>query len=503
LYKTMLRDARPPRFHGMDSNASELRPSVRATFAAACFFSMALAGLAAHASSEVRGETVNYASPNGVQERCVMLARMPGASYRPEGEAQERRLCAVDFHQPTHALCPKLFSTSPGTLVYDLSAGPYTGRQAAFEREVCSTGHVVTTEAVGGAISYKMSVNTRETSATFANSSLIYYHFARYFDAAVHVPPAVLRSIDKKVHLERVARHGEAVSATRPPLKMLHAGWSTMVRAERDPASYQPTDELFTPDRQQVYGVLLHPEGRRYGEEVNGSRQSGWGDGQSRDFQQTAAFIALAGDKPLAEAIRDGIAQGHASHAIPAEVRPEQVAFWVRELIDITLLDYLFSQQDRIGNIDYLPHWVWVEDGRVRQQPAGAGRPPAEIAPRPPRLIKRTELGDNDAGVRLSYANYTQRTGMLERIRHYHPHTYRQLMRLDADFAAAGPLHAHVRSTFGLSASEFERIAANVKSATAILRGSCHAGRLRFDADPGAFLRDGRVDAARLDCDRP
>jgi hypothetical protein len=462
---------------------------------------LAMGGAAA--SSDVRGDAVIHRSPGGVEERCVMLTRMPGATYRPQGEAQERRLCAIDFHQPTHALCPKLFSTSPGTLVYDLSAGPYARRPAEFEREVCSTGHVVTTEAVGGAISYKMSVNTRETSATFANSSLIYYHFARYFDAAVHVPPAVLRSIDRQVHLERVARRGESVSATRPPLKMLHAGWTVVVRAEQDPASYQPTDELFTPDRKQIYGVLLHPEGRRYGEEVNGSRQSGWGDGASRDFQQTAPFIALASEQPLAEAIRQGLAHGHASSAIPADVRAEQVAFWVRELIDITLLDYLFSQQDRIGNIDYLPHWVWLEDGQVRQLPASGGHPPAEIAARSPRLIKRTELGDNDAGVRLSYANTTQRTGMLERIRHYHPHTYRQLMRLDADFAARGPLHAHLRTTFGLSAAEFDRIAANVKSAAAILRGSCRAGRLRFDADPEAYLRQGRVASAALDCDNP
>lgn len=458
---------------------------------------------AAQASAEVRGESVTYRSPNGVRERCVMLARMPGATYRAHDEAQERALCAIDFHQPTHALCPKLFSTSPGTLVYDLSAGPYAGRQDAFEREVCPRGHLVTTEAVGGAVSYKMSVNTRETSATFANSSLIYYHFARYFDAAVLVPPAVLRSIDKKVHLERVAQRGEAASATRPPLKMLHAGWATVVRAEQDPASYQPTDELFTPDRDQVYGVLLHPQGKRYGEEVNGSRQSGWGDGQSRDFQQTAPFMALASDRPLAEAIRQGMTQGHASSAIPADVRAEQVAFWVRELIDITLLDYLFSQQDRIGNIDYVPHWVWLVDGQVRQQPAIGGKPPAEIAARSPRLLKRTELGDNDAGVRMSYANFTQRTGMLERIRHYHPHTYRQLMRLDADFAAAGPLHAHVRTSFGLSAAEFNRVAANVKSAAAILRASCQAGRLRFDADPEAYLRDGQAAASSLDCNQP
>ena len=92
---------------------------------------------------------------------------------------------------------------------------------------------------------------------------------------------------------------------------------------------------------------------------------------------------------------------------------------------------------------------------------------------------------------------------MLERVRHYHPHTYRQLMRLDADFAAGGPLHAHVRATFGLSAVEFDRIAANVKSAAAILRASCRAGRLRFDADPEAFLRDGKAAERKVDCNHP
>ena len=69
---------------------------------------------------------------------------------------------------------------------------------------------------------------------------------------AAHVPPAVLRTIDRAEHLNRVARQGEAVSATRAPLKMLHAGWSTVVRAEQEPASYQPTEELFTADRTQV-----------------------------------------------------------------------------------------------------------------------------------------------------------------------------------------------------------------------------------------------------------
>ena len=454
-------------------------------------------------SANVAGETFTFKSPGGVEERCVVLARMPGAAYRDADLREEKAFCAIDLHGRSHAMCPKLFSTSPGTLVYDVSSGPYGGNAAGFERDICARGHAVAKEAVDEPISFKMSVNTPETSATFANASLIYYHFARYFDTTVHVPPAVLRSVDRLAHLARVAGPGEALSAGRPGLKQNHAAWQALARAERDPKSYSPADELFTADRRAVYGVLLHPRGRRYGEEINGSRQSGWGDGQSRDFQQTAPFVALAADAPLAEAMREGLARGYMSSAVPAGARTEQMAFWMQEITEITLLDFIFSQQDRIGNIDYLPYWYWLEGSELRRAPATGSHPPEEVARFAPKLIKRTELSDNDAGVRPTYLNYTQRTGMLERLRHYAAGTYRRLIALDRDFGERGPLHEYVRSTFGLTDAEFARVVGNTRHAAAILRDSCRAGRLRFDLEPEALLLAGSVAARQVDCDNP
>ena len=135
--------------------------------------------------------------------------------------------------------------------------------------------------------------------------------------------------------------------------------------------------------------------------------------------------------------------------------------------------------------------------------PAQGAHPPDEIAKFSPKLLKRTELADNDAGVRTSYINYTKRTGMLERIRHYPASTYRRLMALDKDFAARGPLHEHVRSSFGLSDAELAQAVSNTRSASAILRESCRAGRLRFDLEPEQLLRDGKVVEAKVDCDNP
>ena len=457
------------------------------------------------ASSVVRGAETTFKSPRGTVERCIALEHMPGAEYTAADRDAERELCSIDFYGTTHALCPKVFSTSPGTLVFDLRDGPYAGDPGRFEREACGGGGVHKRGALHDPISYKMSVNTRESSATFANAAFIYYHFARYLHASAHVPVAVLRSIDRVVHDERVATAGVRLSAGKPGLAMNHAAWTALQAAERNPASYKPTEELFTPDG-LLYGVMLHPLGKRYGEEVNGTRRSGWGDGQNRDFQETAPFLALRSPQPLAAAVTEGVTQAMRDPLLAKGTRgatPAQVVFWMSDLIDITLLDYLFGQQDRIGNVDYLTSWVWIEDGGIRSRPATGTTPPAELAAFAPQRIRRTEIGDNDAGVRLTYVNYAKRTGMLEKLRHYRAGAYRQLLRLDADFTAGGPLHQYVRTTFGLSEREFAAVVANVRSATAILAASCKAGRLRFDVEPGEFLQRGTVTEQKVDCDRP
>jgi len=458
------------------------------------------------ASSAVSGTETTFRSPGGAVERCIALRPMPGGHYTDADRALERELCSIDFYGTTHALCAKVFSTSPGTLVFDLRDGPYAGDPARFERENCGSGSVHKRGVPREPISYKMSVNTRETSATFANASLVYYHFARFFDATAHVPVAVLRSIDRNEHSRRVTANGVRLSAGNPALKMNHAAWLALQTAERDPPSYKPTEELFTPDG-LLYGVMLHPLGKRYGEEMNGTRRAGWGDGQNRDFQETAPFRALRSGKPLADAITEGrtaalrdpvLAKSTGTSATPA-----QMVYWMSDLIDITLLDYLFSQQDRVGNVDYLSAWYWVEDGQLRSRPASSGAAPPDLAAFSPQRLRRTELGDNDAGVRLTYINYAKRTGMLENLHHYRATTYRQLMRLDADFAAGGELHEYVRTTFGLSEKEFAAIKANARLAAAILRESCKAGRLRFDVEPEQFMLTGRETEQRLDCESP
>jgi hypothetical protein len=452
-------------------------------------------------------DTVRFTSPAGVTEQCRPLPHMPGANYTAADVATEARYCAIDFYDGEHALCPKVFSTSPGTLVYDISRGLFAGRAAAFEDAQCAHGSPHKDGAVGEPVMYKMTMNDRQTSATFSAASLLYYHFARYLDSAVHVPVSVYRSMDRQAHRARVAERGAALSAQRKGGAMNHAGWETMLGAEREPSSYGAVDELFTADRAQVFGVLLQPHGDRYGPEVNGTRRSGWGEGQSRDFQQTAPFSALRSPRPLREAIEEGVQAAAADPTLRQAMRhgiaPEQMVFWMRELSEIALLDFVFSQQDRIGNIDYLTFWYWVEDGQVRHVPASSSQVPEELAAHFPIRIRRTQLNDNDAGGHLRYANFTKKTGMLEKLRHFAASTYRRLLALDEDFARQGPLHAYVGTQFGLNQAQFGQVVANTKAAAAILRASCGRGELHFDLEPATFLLDDDVTPETLDCERP
>lgn len=459
-----------------------------------------LASIAATAPATGAGLTVEYRSPNGVVERCVALAPIPGGVYSEADRASEAHYCRIDFYADDVAICPKIWSTSPATIVHDVSAGPYANRARAFEAEVCGRGTKARDAAHRELAAYKVTMNAQDTSATFSTASLLYYHFSRYLDAATYVPVAVYRSMDRQVHHDRIAVPGLQLTEGKSSLGMIHNAWRDMVTDDESPGTYQPARDVFTPDRSDVFGVLLNQEGRRYSEVINGTRESGWGEGQSRDFQRTPPFVALATAGPLSAAIAAGreAAAGHPK--FERYVKPDtpdlQFVFWMQELTEITLLDYIFSQQDRIGNIDYVEYWYWVENGEIREARAAGRERPAPDALR----LKRTHLNDNDAGGRVPYANYTKRTGMLEKIRHYPPENYRRLQALANDFRGEGPLYRYTAEQFGLTERQFSQLVGNTLQAADILAASCREGRLRFDLDPQGLLL-GRAPPAAPACD--
>ena len=389
-------------------------------------------------------------------------------------------------------------------VIYDLSDGPYKDDREGFERNACPLGKDAKAQSAGDIAKFKPTMNARGTSGTFSASPLLYYHLSRFFGADIGVPVAVWRSMDKDLHLSEVAHPGLAQSGHSHSSDMNAAGWRTLVAADADPSAYVPTSDLFTRDMNAVYGVLLKSKGDRYNSEVNGTRASGWGKGQNLDFQETAPFLALRSPAPMDKAIAEGVAGAIKDKQIlkdmGADVPPAQIAYWMSDIANIVLLDFMLSQQDRVGNIDCVPHWYWVENGEVKSRKAVSHGDEKDPLPEGAIRIKRTHLNDNDAGGRVEYANFAKSTGMLEKLRHFPVGTYRQLMALDADLQAQGPLHAYLRDSFGLSGAQFDQLVVNTALAAQILRASCERGELRLDLDPQAFLLSGSVEEADIAC---
>jgi len=449
-------------------------------------------------------KVITYTSPSGINEQAIASAQIPGGKYKSRDTKKENSLLAIDFYNPKIALCPKIWSTSPATMVRDIGATHFAQHDYEQNRYSGKT----TEPGVKKLAKFKQTMNQHNTSGTFSTSSLLYYHFSRYFDTTVTVPVAVYREADRKEHLLRVTRSGQ-VKTRRG---MINAGWDHLSKAEKTPTSYQPTNELFTPDRNKIYGALLKGKGARYKAEVNGIR-SRWGSPQNKDFQRTAPYMALRSSEPLLTAIKDGKRRAFRDATIRSATRGVsdfQMLYWMREITEITLLDYIFSQQDRIGNIDYRWAWYWVQDGKVKKQwqPGKFIRkqmnqfpPPANIAQHSPQLIQRTYLNDNDAGGRVPYANFTKKTQMLEKLRHFSAKTYTKLIHLNRDLQDKGQIYRYIEQNFILDADQQKQIVKNTRLATDILTSSCRSGKLRFDLDnPKDFLIHGQVQEQNLNC---
>jgi hypothetical protein len=472
---------------------------------------LAATALAASAASgglpaaPVQGEVTEFRSPSGVVEQCIRIADFPGARYSRHDRKDEALYCALDFAQL--ALCPKLWSTSPGTILFEIDGDDYAG----FERQNCADGHHATQAARSHPANLKMSVNSRESSATYAPASWVYYHLSRYFDTQTYVPVAVYRSIEVAEHNRRVTKPALAIVGDSRRLRMLAAGWRALDAIETGADTSAAAAAVLTDGGRQAFGVLIDSKGDRYGAEFNGTRESGWGAGQNHDFQQTAPFIALRDPRPVAEAAKAAISEARENPRmakdLAADTPVEQVVFWMQEVTEITLLDYILGQQDRIGNIDYNWRWFWIEDGKLESRWAHEKEAPADIAGFAPVRLRQSAINDNDAGVRPGYADFAEKTHMLEDLRHYNPGLFQRLGRLAADFAAQGPAYQWLTASAGLSQREAETIARRTGQAFALLQADCRSGQLKLDLEaartlvPAGLSDDGQAGSCEIESD--
>lgn len=460
------------------------------------------------ASNAQTSPITEFVSPNNITESCEILPHIPNGVYSKGDVKKEGKLCGINLYDSKNiGLCPKTWSTSAAVLVHNIEKLNTT----ADKYEAANCKGKTKPDGVKREYKLKTTMNQSDTSGTFSQASLMYYHMSRALDTSLGVPVSVYREMDPAMLVKRVGNKGKANGIH----KFNKAAWGYLVNAASNPKAYTPTRDIYTADLKKFYGVAVDDKGERYGTEINGARKGAGYKAQNLEFQETAAFRALRVDSDIKSAIASGLATAMKNATLKKDlvnVSEIQMLFWMRELTELTTLDFIFSQQDRVGNIDYEWKWYWVQDGEVKSEDADTEVPrtsinkvvaPKEIAAFKPVLVQRTHIGDNDAGGRVEYANFTKSTGMLDNIFHYSAKFYTRLQKVSADLQAKGDIYKYFASEFGLNEKQLNQVVVNTKLAADKAKAQCKAGKLRFDLDgPKDVLLNGFTEQS-VDCENP
>lgn len=421
------------------------------------------------------------------EEKCVIAKPMPGAIYSEKDVRKQSELCEINFNDDKVALCPKTWSTSAATSVYGLAALDIN--QEKYESTYCKAK--TTPKGVKKLAKFKQNMMAEHASAIWLKGIQSYFHLSRYLGTQVKVPVVVYREMNAQDHLERVSQFGPSRSLSNQN----RVAWNWIVTAERDPKSAPASYGFFTSDLKNIRGVLYKDQGDRYGYEFIGSDD--WGQAASDKYMATAPYRALRTDANLNSAIKAGLAVAGRT----GKTSNLQMIRWMRDLTEIAVLDYILSQQDRFGNLDYVKKYVWVQDGAVHMRDFEEGMKGLEQFK--PQIIQETQMGDNDASVHWSYTNFAKMHGYLNDLNHFSAKTYRRLFDLAADFKAQRTVANYLKSELGYNDKELARFEKQLNEVVDILKRQCEAKKLRFDLDePNNYLLAGPKEL-QVDCAAP
>lgn len=420
------------------------------------------------------------------EEKCAISEPMPGATYSEKDKKKEQDLCNINFHDEQVALCPKTWSTSAATSVYGLKDVGMS--QSKFEAQCKGKSVPKGTKKLA---KFKQNMNAENASSIWIKGIQTYYHLSRYLGTQVEIPVAVYREMNSDEHLKRVAQYGPGRSLSGQN----RTAWNWIITAEKNPSKVSASTGFFTEDLKNIRGLLYKDQGDRYGHEFIGSDD--WGQAASTKFMNTAPYRALRVDADLNTAVKMGLANAGRT----GKTSSLQMVSWMRDLTEIVVMDYILSQQDRFGNLDYEKKYVWVENGEVKSRDFKEGL--SGIEGFKPQVLQETQMGDNDASVHFSYTNFAKLHGYLKNIYHFSAKIYTRLHELQADFKSNRLVAGYLKSEIGYTDKELARFETQLNEVMSYLRAQCSEGKLRFDLDePKHYLIRGAKEVS-LDCKAP
>jgi hypothetical protein len=414
---------------------------------------LAYAALAAHLA---RGEKiVELPVPGRNAEICIIPKHFPHATYSVDDLKAESQLCSINEHTNA-AVCPKTNSTNPGLDLYSLPMGFTSQQVQAAHCKIAGATKIA---------KYKLS-----TSCSYTPSILGYYHLSRMLGGIGSVPPAVLRTVDRQNHVAL----GHAALSETASKSLIHQTWSALLAQLTAGAGASKRDLLLTDDFSQSYGALsVNPTAEQfYKEFFNGGSNNVARAATFRDKNPIVTMLARNADV--------GTFVGRTF-----TVENVQTMVQLKDAADLIVIDILMNQQDRFGNIHYLETYYYRDTADLN--PDGSPKvksskilTPLEAAKVSALQVKQMLLKDNDCGV--AKQNIAMQAGLLNRVAHIDPITYRGILHLDA-IADSTEMRAFFLQELVFTTNDYVNVRTNLKGLATSLHQKCSQGRLKLDLD--------------------
>jgi hypothetical protein len=425
-----------------------------------------------------RGEkTVQVPVPGRNAERCVIPKHVANGRYADHDLKDESELCAIDENSNA-AVCPKTNSTNPGLDLYSLPQGLSPTQVAGAKCKSAGSKKIA---------KYKLS-----TSCSYTPSILGYYHLSRMLGGIADVPPAVLRTYDRLNHIAL----GHIALAETSPGSLIHQTWAALIAQLTAGSQASRRDLLLTDDFTQSYGALsVNPRGESfYTEFFNGGANNVSRAINFRDRNPIVTQLARTDD-----------INGLVGRTFTVENVQQMVQ--LRDASDLIVIDTLMNQQDRFGNVHYQETYYYRDSADLN--PDGSPKlkssrklTPEQVTQLGAVQVKTLLLKDNDCGV--SKTNVARQAGLIDRVAHIDPDTYRRLLQFDATADSHTTRDFFIQELLFTSA-DYTSVRNNLRQVVTKLHQGCAQGRVKLDLDlqahfsgqplkaPGCDLQDATV----------
>ncbi|RYZ76107.1 MAG: hypothetical protein EOP05_05995 [Proteobacteria bacterium] len=440
-------------------------------FAPAAFMAAFMAAVPAFATltpSLPRGErTAQLPTLNGKTEICVIPTHLPQGLYSADDRALENDLCSMQPGQNV-ATCPKVYSTNPGVDFYSIPAGMTA--QSVEQNNNCEAGKKIA--------KYKLSV-----SCSYTPSIIGYYHLSRLLGGAGRVPVAVLRTLDIDRHKDIANRALNIAAKTEGKDAIIYQTWSTVYSfLNKGKAFDKFKDMVFTDAIDQTYGASI----RQVKERVLGDKDF-YGELFTKAAKGESRAAAFRDRNPVMAKVKSA---SPASSLVSTSFSASnvQALLQMKDVSDMILMDHIMSQQDRFGNLDYGLRFAYLENGEMK---FATQLSPQEVSSKRAVEVKAMLMRDNDCGV--TKTNVARDEGLLSRVAHMDPVTYKNLLMLNrtADSAEVTTAFKQGMMMTNIDWNGYKGrpgVRTLLNEAATTLQARCRSGQLKLDLDLGTHF---------------